>query len=301
MKRLLGAVLALTSCLSGEEPPLEAAYREARSIVEATIEDAAPLLPTLAFGAPIARECIGKYEERADEIDVSMAVWIEYEEPSEGRAILEAAARSWRRRGLPVAPFDDGLTVFPDESGPYFRLDLELAPDVRRVRLAAQTRCLRPDSGIPPAAIPELGDDPRDLRGPAARADATVGDAARWAGAILARTAAQVGATARPEAQSQPAPCYQLASALPGVGAREGLPDLFTADRDAALDPGGTGATLRRIRRAWDEQGFDVEEGNVGGAPSVVARFGDFAFRARAAGAEVFLHASTPCLPKRGA
>ncbi len=301
MKRVLVALVALTACSLEEGPSVEAVYRQTNAIVQDTIEDAAPLLPTLPFGAPYVGECIGKYEERADEIDVSVDVWIEYETPSEGRSIVEGVERSWRERGLEVAPFASGLTVFPDdETGTRFRLDATIVPESRRIRLSAQTVCLRPASGIPPTAIPDIGRDPRDLRGPAARDGATVREAAVWTERILEITTVEAGSRARSLPSSGPAPCYQLGSVLPSPGAPRGLPDLFTADRDVVLDRETTSAALDRVRRAWQERGFDVEAGEVDGAPTVVARFGDFAFRGRIdpRGGRLFLHASTPCLPK---
>ncbi len=67
------------------------------------------------------------------------------------------------------------------------------------------------------------------------------------------------------------------------------------------VDAANPSAALGRVRRAWEGRGFDVEAGEVDGTPTVVARFGDFAFRARVhpAGGRLFLHASTPCLPRQ--
>lgn len=280
---------ALPPCLtagSGEQS-LESAYREMRAGLRAAV-DAAPLLPATPVGPPTYSQCFGAFGGKTGDLDVTYDLWVPYKTPQEAAELLEAVARAWRGRGLEVSLFSSGLTVFPN--GSEFRLDFDDTPESDRFRLHGQTSCLPPATGTPPEGIAELGEDPRDLRGPAAKPGATTRVAARWMARLFEATAADADADG--EARTLPAGPSMLCYGFE--------PDLFGALYSLAIPAEKVTSSLDRVERTWEGRGFEINRGMVAGADSLLATFGDFAFRARddLDRERVVLHGTAPCLPK---
>lgn len=286
-------MVVLPACAFLEElddvgsPTVEEAYRAMRGALGAAV-DAMPMVPALSAGPPTHGECLGGFGEETGDVDVTYDLWVPYETREEAAELREAVAQVWRGRGLQVSPFASGLTVFPNETE--FRLDFEDTPESNRFRLHGETSCLPPATGIPPEGIAGLGEDTRDLRGPVRDPGATTRTAVRWMARLFRMTVEQAApaAATRTLAAGPPILCYAF------------QPDLFGGRYDLAVEVDAVSSTTGRVAGIWEERGLEVVTGTAGGAESVLATFGDFAFRARADEQRglMVLHGIGPCLPK---